>query len=186
MNKIEKLIKENVLLNEMPYNHGKSTYGKYEDLDRNYNETKLTVKNSEYIGDFYGYKIYEMDLNFGSKALFLISGSYTKLFYYFRETDDGLIQTRQMYQLKNERGLMRKFFIEYILKKYPNVISDSSLSEEAMNFWIKIITTLKNNIEFGIYNDGKYFEMDDINSLREFHKKEFEMNDYMFYIKHLN
>jgi hypothetical protein len=181
----EDLIWEMYLLNEMPYNHGTSTNGKYENRERNYIETKSTIDVSDHIGKFYDYDIYELDLMFGSTALFLVKDGLTRLYYYYKELNNGFIQNKNIYQLKSERGLMRKFLIEYMFQYYPNIISDDSLSEEGFNFWYRLINQLKNRIEFGIFHDNQFYEMDNMDELKEFHKSEFEMNQYNYYLKYI-
>jgi hypothetical protein len=173
------------LLNEMPYNHGWSSNGRMENPEQNRQEVK-NIKASKYykkIGKFKEYDIYEINLNFGRKFLNLIKGDKTYAYYSYRTLDNGFIQTRQMYQLKSERGLMRDFFTNWILPKFGGVVSDDTLSEEAMNFWVKIINELKYKIEFGIYHDNQFFELENSEELREFHKEDPEFNNYMFYIK---
>jgi hypothetical protein len=187
MNEEDKLIFEAYLLNEMPYNHDVSTNNTIDNNDKNLNEADR-IRNDEdheHIGKFNGLDIYMLDLNFGSYYLYLIGRHYIELQYYFREVDNDFVQTRGAYQRKESRGLMQDFFINYILPKYKNVMSDDSLSELAMGFWLKVITKLSNRIEFGVVDwDNEFNELTDVTDLRDFHHKGRGASDYKFYIKY--
>jgi len=182
------LIYEAYLLNEMPYRIKGNITDKTIDNDtKNREEANRIVhdENYEHIGDFGGHDVYELDIGFGSYYLDLIKDGKIRLHYYFKDYNDDFIQTKGVYQIREDRGLMQEFFINFILKEYKNVVSDDSLTDLAMGFWIKIITKLQNQAEFGVVDpDGEFFELGDIESLREFHDSTENMRKYNFYIKY--
>lgn len=173
------------LLKEMPYNHGWSSNSRMESPELNYKEFEDITTNDDYtlIDNFEGYDIYELDLNFGKKFLYLLKNYKVRGYYAYQELDNDFIQTRQMYQLKSEKGLLRNFFINYILKRFRNILSDTSLSENALNFWIKAINELKYKVEFGVYHDNEFYELENSEELKEFHKEDPEFSNYVFYVK---
>lgn len=96
------------------------------------------------IGDFEEYRVYRTpEDNDGYETLFLVAdGDETPALYVqFSELGDKGIVMKNVWQSPSKRGLAQNFYTNFLLEKYPMVISDKEMTLAGLSFYEKLVTS---------------------------------------------
>lgn len=82
------------------------------------------------------------------------------------------------------RGLARMIYVQYLLKKYRFILSDTTMTEQGITFWTKLWAENKDRFKFYLYDSSTKTKKDimDIRQMREVFGKDRSMHGQQFVI----
>jgi hypothetical protein len=134
------------LLNEAPtdISYDSDVVGEWDQPEANKEEVAKVKSKAKLVGDkVVGGKHYVMytDTQDGKyKYFYFLNPEETVLLAvhsFIDTTIDGrpAIQNSFIWKMKSEKGFMKNWFSEYVIPKYPVIVSDISLSKFGLEFW---------------------------------------------------
>lgn len=100
----------------------------------------------------------------------------------FKKLNNGGIEETFVIQHPNYKGFARKIYGEYLLKNYKFILSDSTMTQDGLNFWKKLFIEYNTSVAFYIITpDNKLRirnteQMDDVfGKQKQFHRIRFLM-----------
>mgnify|MGYP001008518813 CR=1 FL=1 len=94
----------------------------------------------------------------------------------------GIQENLVIQGLDAPKGLARKIYVNYLLNKYPFILSDSTMTPEGFGFWKKLWTEYKDQFMFYIYDSYNKTKTDltDVNQMDEVFGPEKDKHQYKF------
>lgn len=146
----EELIWESYILKESPWDISTGFEDDYSHLENlNIDEIK---NQTDYLENFQNIKIYYNDIN-REKEYYFIDNNKLAAYYRYFIINPNKIETKMIWNSKQYQGVFRNIFINYLLPKYKNILSDNIMSKNGFNFWMKLKNETRYNI-FLIHPDG--------------------------------
>jgi hypothetical protein len=137
---------------------------KLEELD--INEIK---NNTTLISKLDDIQIYYSDIS-NEKEYFFIDDNKIVAYYRFSIIDQYKIETKMIWNSKNNKGIFRKLFLDFILPKYKNIVSDQIMSKFGFSFWEKLINQQYINISV-ILPNGDVIKIDSNSDMQKYKEK---------------
>ena len=95
--------------------------------------------------------------------------------------EENLIQQNRQY-----KGLARAIYMEYLLKKYSYILSDTTMTSAGVGFWIKLYEQYKDTFVFSIYEISTKLNryIHSTNDMKRVHGKNKKFHNYRFMVQH--
>lgn len=194
MNKIERLIGESIfnmkteeeliweryLLFEMPMYIPEYPYDPKDPEEQAlmYRETMETMK---LVKKFEGFDVYSDGVDYN-----ILDGEQVVSEISLGDLKNGSAQMISIWQNKEYRGLLRRFFIKEIIPKFTSIYGDENLSERGFNFWKQLVSELGDKINYGIYDvrENELIILNDMDEMKKYHQEGEEYKNFLFYLEH--